>query len=277
MFYDTILVSWISGYYHLNETSLYYCNSRYYNPEWGRWLDADDVSYLDPSSVNGLNLYAYCGNNPVMVGAGTKEIDQTYVISAVGGNAVIGRTDGTSSSTDRTRLIGSMFSGLSAVYSAVDKVSSYLTGSIDGLLNYADISKFNGFQSKLNKYSNWLMGIGIGLNIASSAYNNYNNSNLTAGQKWASFGADVGCISVTSALSYLGGSIVTKGSVALGTAIGTSLLGTSIGGVTIGFVGAISIGAVVVIVGIIVGTILITVVSNALDNWWDRKKEEWFY
>ena len=48
------------------ETSLYYCNSRYYNPEIGRWLNADDVSYLDPSSVNGLNLYSYCGNNPVM-------------------------------------------------------------------------------------------------------------------------------------------------------------------------------------------------------------------
>jgi hypothetical protein len=35
-------------------------------PEWGRWLNADDVSYLDPSSVNGLNLYTYCENNPVM-------------------------------------------------------------------------------------------------------------------------------------------------------------------------------------------------------------------
>ena len=25
----------------------------------------DDVSYLDPTSINGLNLYAYCGNDPV--------------------------------------------------------------------------------------------------------------------------------------------------------------------------------------------------------------------
>ena len=54
------------GYYYDFETSLYYCNSRYYNPEWGRWLNADDVSYLNPQSINGLNLYAYCGNNPVM-------------------------------------------------------------------------------------------------------------------------------------------------------------------------------------------------------------------
>jgi RHS repeat-associated protein len=54
------------GYRYDYETSLYYCNSRYYNPEWGRWLNADDVSYLDPGSTNGLNLYAYCGNNPIM-------------------------------------------------------------------------------------------------------------------------------------------------------------------------------------------------------------------
>lgn len=39
---------------------------RYYNPEWCRWLTPDDVEYLDASSINGLNLYAYCANNPVM-------------------------------------------------------------------------------------------------------------------------------------------------------------------------------------------------------------------
>jgi hypothetical protein len=38
---------------------------RYYNPEWGRWLSPDDIEYLDPQSINGLNLYAYCNNDPV--------------------------------------------------------------------------------------------------------------------------------------------------------------------------------------------------------------------
>ena len=45
---------------------MYYCNSRYYDPQMGRWLNSDDISYLDPVTLNGLNLYAYCGNNPVM-------------------------------------------------------------------------------------------------------------------------------------------------------------------------------------------------------------------
>jgi len=40
--------------------------SRYYDPEIGRFLNADDVNYLDPETIGGLNLYAYCGNNPIM-------------------------------------------------------------------------------------------------------------------------------------------------------------------------------------------------------------------
>ena len=54
------------GYYFDEETGLYYLQSRYYDPETGRFLNADTVEYLDPESINGLNLYAYCGNNPVM-------------------------------------------------------------------------------------------------------------------------------------------------------------------------------------------------------------------
>ena len=32
----------------------------------GRFLNADTVDYLNPESINGINLYAYCENNPVM-------------------------------------------------------------------------------------------------------------------------------------------------------------------------------------------------------------------
>jgi RHS repeat-associated protein len=54
------------GYYFDVETGFYYLNSRYYDPETGRFINADDISYLDPETLNGLNLFAYCGNNPVM-------------------------------------------------------------------------------------------------------------------------------------------------------------------------------------------------------------------
>ncbi len=54
------------GYFYDEETGLYYLKTRYYDPETGRFITIDDISYLDPETINGLNLYAYCGNNPVM-------------------------------------------------------------------------------------------------------------------------------------------------------------------------------------------------------------------
>ena len=44
---------------------MFYCNSRYYSPELGRFIQPADVSSLNPSSINGLNLYTYVNNNPV--------------------------------------------------------------------------------------------------------------------------------------------------------------------------------------------------------------------
>ena len=53
------------SYYLDTETNLYFLKTRYYDPEIGRFITIDDISYLDPESINGLNLYAYCFNNPV--------------------------------------------------------------------------------------------------------------------------------------------------------------------------------------------------------------------
>ncbi|MCL1972473.1 MAG: hypothetical protein FWG57_05740 [Endomicrobia bacterium] len=54
------------GYFYDTETNLYFLQNRYYDPEIGRFISQDEISYLDPNTINGLNLYAYCGNNCVM-------------------------------------------------------------------------------------------------------------------------------------------------------------------------------------------------------------------
>ena len=51
------------GYYYDTETGFYYLNSRYYDPEVGRFLNAD--GQLN-TGLLGYNLFAYCENNPVM-------------------------------------------------------------------------------------------------------------------------------------------------------------------------------------------------------------------
>ena len=54
------------GYYFDTEIGFYYLQTRYYDPTTGRFVTIDGIAYADPESINGLNLYAYCGNNPVM-------------------------------------------------------------------------------------------------------------------------------------------------------------------------------------------------------------------
>ena len=52
------------SYYYDKETKLYYLNSRYYNPAWGRFVNADNII----NSNNDLlshNLYIYCSNDPI--------------------------------------------------------------------------------------------------------------------------------------------------------------------------------------------------------------------
>ena len=49
------------GYYYDSETGLYYLNARYYDPEVGRFINADGT--LD----GGFNLFEYCLNNPIKI------------------------------------------------------------------------------------------------------------------------------------------------------------------------------------------------------------------
>ena len=54
------------SYIYDRETGLYYLQSRYYNPEIGRFISTDSISYLGADgTIQSYNLFAYCNNNPV--------------------------------------------------------------------------------------------------------------------------------------------------------------------------------------------------------------------
>ncbi|MBM7570649.1 DNRLRE domain-containing protein [Aquibacillus albus] len=53
------------GYRYDSETGLYYLNARYYNPEWGRFLNADSYGGSNGELLS-HNVFAYAKNNPVM-------------------------------------------------------------------------------------------------------------------------------------------------------------------------------------------------------------------
>ena len=82
------------GYYYDVDTSLYYCINRYYSKELCRFISPDDVEYLDPESVNGLNLYCYCYNNPVNYynPSGNIAISIIVLLVCIGIGALVGGT-----------------------------------------------------------------------------------------------------------------------------------------------------------------------------------------
>ena len=53
------------GYYYDESSGLYYLNSRYYDANMGRFINADGVVGAS-TDLSSFNMFSYCGNNPVV-------------------------------------------------------------------------------------------------------------------------------------------------------------------------------------------------------------------
>ena len=54
------------GYYFDEENKFFYCKSRFYLPQWCRWLNCDNPVYVRCFDVHSASLFGYCENNPIM-------------------------------------------------------------------------------------------------------------------------------------------------------------------------------------------------------------------
>ena len=57
----------VHAWKYVAETGWYYLNSRYYDPEVKRFINADSEISGANDQITGKNLFAYCFNNPVML------------------------------------------------------------------------------------------------------------------------------------------------------------------------------------------------------------------
>ncbi len=94
------------GYYYDSETGLYYLNSRYYDAEVGRFINADGIVGANGGIV-GFNMFAYCNNNPVMFAdpsgyAVYKLADNAYGDNPFHGEPISGSGGGLSKSNSVT-------------------------------------------------------------------------------------------------------------------------------------------------------------------------------
>lgn len=62
--YDSTLT--YKDYSYDSDTGMYYLQSRYYDPETGRFINADDTAYIgyDDTPIS-ANIFAYCCNEPI--------------------------------------------------------------------------------------------------------------------------------------------------------------------------------------------------------------------
>mgnify|MGYP002515998197 CR=1 FL=1 len=106
------------GYYYDTETGLYYLNSRYYNPEFGRFISVD--GQLNKTGLSETNLFAYCDNNPINRADQGGNIWHIVVGAFVGG--LIGGV---------TQAVSNLIQGKSVTNGLV---SSVLSGAASGAL-----------------------------------------------------------------------------------------------------------------------------------------------
>ncbi|MBT2757912.1 RHS repeat protein [Mesobacillus foraminis] len=126
-----------AGYYFDYETGLYYLKARYYNPEFGRFLTKDDISYGEITEPLSLNPYAYVHGNPISL----VDPDGNYAIyfvPGIGQVALIGTT---------------VVVGGYAVYKAGSWIYKAAKDYIVKAQNNKQIKKrIDGLQNQINKH-----------------------------------------------------------------------------------------------------------------------------
>lgn len=74
------------GYVYDNETGLYYLQSRYYDPETGRFINCDNPDYIGANDTfAGWNGFAYCENDPVNDTDPGGDLSQKIIQGILGG------------------------------------------------------------------------------------------------------------------------------------------------------------------------------------------------
>ncbi|MBQ4511044.1 MAG: hypothetical protein II984_09980 [Clostridia bacterium] len=143
------------SYYYDTETGLYYLKSRYYDPQTGRFISMDDISYLDPETIGGANLYAYCLNDPVNKCDTSGHLAISTFIFCLGIGIALGAGIGASSANQqeidlwRGILTGAMLGGV--IGAAVGFTLAGISGGIARKLGVSFLT--GGLKSFYGKFS----------------------------------------------------------------------------------------------------------------------------
>ena len=102
------------SYYYDKETEWYYLTSRFYNPEFCRFINSDTYSLptATPTELTDKNLFAYCDNNPITRADSDGDFWHIVIGAAVGA-AIAGTTTALSGGSGKEVLISAISGALS--------------------------------------------------------------------------------------------------------------------------------------------------------------------
>ena len=173
------------GYYYDNETGLYYLNARYYDPKLGRFISPDTLSILDDTmgEINGLNLYMYCKDNPVMYADPSGHFGVLALVAITVASMLIGGADQLVSNAIAGKTGGELWSGVvgSAIGTGINALVMCLTMPLGGASLFIAAGASAIAQTAVDTFENAIRGetidigqtfIGLGLNFAATLAGN---------------------------------------------------------------------------------------------------------
>jgi len=207
------------GYYYDTETGFYYLITRYYDPVVGRFLNADAFASTG-QGILGNNMFAYCGNNPI------NYVDHTGMLFA---EILEGTLEGLAQLLEELADRMNAYSG-----TKITKHNAHMYAGTARRLYKAICSKAYSVKelAELSRIASKFINIASTvLDIAESAYDNFNNDELSLLKKHTDTAVDAGfAAGNASSAAYIGGKVGTYLSPGWGTlaGMGAAALGTVI-------------------------------------------------
>ena len=127
------------GYYYDSESSLYYLQSRYYDPATRRFINADSYAGTGQGML-GYNMFAYCNNNPLLKLDSEGNLGLAVIAGGLIGGAIAGALIGTVSHLVSSGMKGEQVTAGGILSAAAVGAATGAIGALGGITGTSTVA-----------------------------------------------------------------------------------------------------------------------------------------